>query len=177
MPYMLIWPLLTVRQAIQLTCIAEFSTIVTTVSAQHADFLKLLGATHIFNCNGNAKTIQQAFPSPIALALDTISVGSTQSLAYKVLTTPAPVPSAHLTLVLPAGPALEEKNAGKKVSIKQVYGCSHAFKNLSVPFWKIVGKWIEESKYVPGGLASVPEALDLSRKGVSGVKLVIHPQE
>lgn len=175
---------MTVGQAIQLARIAGFSTIVTTASAQHADLLKSFGATHVFDRNVDAKTIQQAFHSPVALALDAISVASTQLLAYEVLTAPSPVPGAHLALVLPADPALEEKNADNKVSINQVYGSSHTFKDLSVPFWKSVGKWIEEGKYVPnrvqlvsGGLASIPEGLDLSKKGVSGVKLVIHPQE
>jgi NADPH-dependent curcumin reductase CurA len=56
-------------------------------------------------------------------------------------------------------------------------------RDLSVPFWQSIGQWIKDGKFVPnqvqvvGGLAAVPEALDLSRKGVSGVKIVIHPQE
>ncbi|KAH7334807.1 chaperonin 10-like protein [Rhizoctonia solani] len=169
---------------LQLARIAGFSPIVTTASAQHTDFLKSLGATHVFDRNVDAKTIQSAFSTPVSLVVDSISVDSTQSLAYDVLTTPSPVPGAHLALVLPLVDSIKEKNADNKVNVHQVYGRSHTFRDLSVPFWQNVGQWIKDGKFVPnrvrvvkGGLAAVPEALDLSRKGVSGVKIVVHPQE
>ncbi|KAH7334797.1 chaperonin 10-like protein [Rhizoctonia solani] len=169
---------------LQLARIAGFSPIVTTASAQHTDFLKSLGATHVFDRNVDAKTIQSAFSTPVSLVVDSISVDSTQSLAYDVLTTPSPVPGAHLALVLPLVDSLKEKNADSKVTIHEVYGSSHTFRDLSVPFWQSVGQWIKDGKFVPnrvqvvkGGLAAIPEALDLSRKGVSGVKIVIHPHE
>ncbi|CAE6504270.1 unnamed protein product [Rhizoctonia solani] len=170
--------------SIQLARIAGFSPIVTTASAQHTDFLKSLGATHIFDRNVNAKTIQSVFATPVSLAFDAISVAPTQELAYEVLTTPSPAPGAHLALVLQAVDSIKEKNTDNKVTVNQVFGSSHTFRDLSVPFWQTVGQWIKDDKFVPnrvqvvgGGLAAVPEALDLSRKGVSGVKIVIHPQE
>ncbi|KAH7334809.1 chaperonin 10-like protein [Rhizoctonia solani] len=169
---------------LQLARIAGFSPIVTTASAQHTDFLKSLGATHVFDRNVDAKTIQSAFSTPVSLVVDSISVDSTQSLAYDVLTTPSPVPGAHLSLMLPLVDSLKEKNADSKITIHEVYGSSHSCRDLSVPFWQNVGQWIKDGKFVPnrvrvvkGGLAAVPEALDLSRKGVSGVKIVVHPQE
>ncbi|CUA67073.1 hypothetical protein RSOLAG22IIIB_02991 [Rhizoctonia solani] len=170
--------------AIQLARIAGFSPIVTTASAQHTDFLKSIGATHIFDRNVDAKTIQSFFSTPVSLALDAVSVESTQRLAYDVLTTPSPAPKAYLALVLPLIDSLKEKNADNKVTVNQIYGSSHAFRDLAVPFWQSIGQWIKDGKFVPnrvqlvkGGLAAVLEALDLSRKGVSGVKLVIRPQE
>ncbi|CAE6444731.1 unnamed protein product [Rhizoctonia solani] len=170
---------------IQLARIAGFSPIVTTASAQHADMLESLGATHVFNRNNvDAKTIQSAFPTPVSLVLDSISVASTQSLAFDVLTIPSPVPGAHLALVLPLIDSIKERNVDNKVTVHQIYGSSHRFRELGVPFWQNVGQWIKDGKFVPnrvqvvkGGLAALPEALDLSRKGVSGVKIVIHPQE
>jgi NADPH:quinone reductase-like Zn-dependent oxidoreductase len=170
-------------QAIQLARIAGFSPIVTTASVDHEAFLKSLGATRIFDRNVDAKTIQSAFSSPVALAVDAISVGSTQELAYEVLTTPSPVPSAHLALVRPLTDSVKEKNSGNKATVHNVLGISHNDRDLSVPFWQNVGQWIKDGKFVPnrvqvvGGLATLPEALDVSRKGVSGVKIVIHPQE
>ncbi|CEL52637.1 Zinc-type alcohol dehydrogenase-like protein C2E1P3,01 OS=Schizosaccharomyces pombe (strain 972 / ATCC 24843) GN=SPAC2E1P3.01 PE=3 SV=1 [Rhizoctonia solani AG-1 IB] len=169
--------------AVQLARIAGFSPIVTTASATHKDFLKSLGATRIFDRNVDAKTIQSAFSSPVALAIDAISADSTQELAYEVLTTPSPVSSAHLALVLPPADSVKEKNSGNQVTVHNVFGSSHMFRDLSVPFWQNVGQWIKDGKFVPnrvqvaGGLAALPEALDASRKGVSGVKIVIHPQE
>ncbi|CCO33892.1 Protein TOXD OS=Cochliobolus carbonum GN=TOXD PE=3 SV=1 [Rhizoctonia solani AG-1 IB] len=169
--------------AIQLARIAGFSPIATTASAKHEDFLKSLGATNIFDRNVDAKTVQSAFPSPVALVVDAISASSTQELAYEVLTTPSPVPGAHLALVLPLADSVKEKNSGNQVTVHSVLGISHMLRDLSVPFWQSIGQWIKDGKFVPnqvqvvGGLAAVPEALDLSRKGVSGVKIVIHPQE
>ncbi|CAE6444947.1 unnamed protein product [Rhizoctonia solani] len=169
---------------IQLARIAGFSPIVTTASAQHTDFLKSLGATHVFDRSVDAKTIQSAFSTPVSLVLDAISAAPTQSLALNVLTTPSLVPGAHLAVVLPLADWVKENNPGDKVTVHNVFGSSHNFRDLSVPFWQNVGRWIKDGKFVPnrvqvvkGGLAALPEALDLSRKGVSGVKIVIHPQE
>ncbi|ELU42014.1 alcohol dehydrogenase [Rhizoctonia solani AG-1 IA] len=171
-------------QAIQLARIAGFSPIVTTASAQHNDFLKSLGATHVFGRDVDAKTIQSSFSMPVALVLDSISQASTQELGFKVLTTPSPVQGAHLATVLPPDDSVKEKNSGDKITVHNIFGSSHQFRDLSVPFWQTVGQWIKDEKFVPnrvqvvkGGLAAVPEAIDLSRKGVSGVKIVIHPQE
>lgn len=169
--------------AIQLARIAGMSPIVTTSSARHAQYLKSLGATYVFDRNVDVKTIQMAFPRPVALAYDAISTQSTQSLAFGVLTTPAPAPGAHLAVVLPLDQSIKKKNADGKVSVNEVWGASQMFRELSVPFWHIVGQWIKEGRYQPnrvqlvnGGLAGIPKAFDLSRQGVSGVKIVIRPQ-
>ncbi|KAF8705408.1 Alcohol dehydrogenase GroES-like domain, partial [Rhizoctonia solani] len=170
--------------AIQLARIAGFSPIATTASAQHNDFLKSLGATHVFDRDVDAKTAQSAFSTPVALVVDSISQASTQELGFEVLTTPSPVQGAHLAIVNLPADSVKEKNSGNKVTVHSIFGSSHRFRDLSVPFWQRVGQWIKDERFVPnrvqvvkGGLAAVPEALDLSRKGVSGVKVVIRPQE
>ncbi|KAF8608404.1 GroES-like protein [Ceratobasidium sp. AG-I] len=168
--------------AIQLARIAGFTPIVTTASAQHTEFLRSLGATHVFDRNVSVRTIQETFPTPVALAFDTISAASTQQLAFDILTIPSNATSAHLSLVLGLEPAVAEKNVDNKVLVHSVVASPHLFKNLGVLLYKSLGKWVEEGKFVPnrvhlleGGLAAIPEALDLSRKGVSGVKIVVRP--
>ncbi|CUA66954.1 hypothetical protein RSOLAG22IIIB_02862 [Rhizoctonia solani] len=170
--------------AIQFARLAGFSTIVTTASSHHADFLKSLGATHIFDRNVDAKTIQSAFATPVSFVFDTISAESTQLFAFDVLTTPSPVPGARISLVFTPADSLKEKNSGDKVDVDMVLGSAHMFKDFSVPFWRKIEEWIRSGEIAPnriqlvnGGLARVPEALDLSRKGVSGVKIVVRPQE
>ncbi|EUC62411.1 zinc type alcohol dehydrogenase, putative, partial [Rhizoctonia solani AG-3 Rhs1AP] len=172
------------KSGIQLARIAGFSPIVTTASTKHTDLLKSLGATHVFDRDVDTKTIQSVFSTPVSLVVDSISTASTQSLAFDVLTTPSPIPGAHLAVVLPLVDSIKKKNADNKVTVRLVYGSSHTFRDLSVPFWQNVGKWIKDGRLVPnrvqvvkGGLAAIPEALELSRKGVSGVKLVILLQE
>ncbi|CAE6472254.1 unnamed protein product [Rhizoctonia solani] len=143
-----------------------------------------LGATHVFDRDVHTKTIQSVFSTPVSLVVDSISTASTQSLAFDVLTTPSSIPGAHLAVVLPLVDSIKKKNADNKVTVRLVYGSSHTFRDLSVPFWQSVGKWIKDGRLVPnrvqvmkGGLAAIPEALELSREGVSGVKLVILLQE
>jgi NADPH:quinone reductase-like Zn-dependent oxidoreductase len=144
----------------------------------------LLGASHVFDRDANVETIQSAFPTPVDLVFDTISIDSTQSLAFDVLTTPSPVPGARLSIVLNPVDSLKKKNAEDKIVVDEIFGSSQMFRDLSVPFWKKIAQWIEQGKLVPnpvqlvnGGLAGIPAALDLSRKGVSGVKLVVRPWE
>ncbi|CAE6481068.1 hypothetical protein ACGC1H_005209 [Rhizoctonia solani] len=170
--------------AIQFARLAGFSPIVTTASSHHADLLKSLGATHLFDRDVDVKTIQSVFTTPVSFVLDTISVESTQLLAFDILTTPSPVPGARLSLLLAPVESLKEKNSGDKVIVDQVFGSSYMFRDLSVPFWQKVEEWTKKGEIVPnrvqlvnGGLAGIPEALDLSRKGVSGVKIVVRPQE
>ncbi|QRV92669.1 Zinc-binding dehydrogenase [Ceratobasidium sp. AG-Ba] len=167
------------QYAIQLARIAGFAPILTTASNAHTSLLKSLGATHIFDRNTEAKTIQAASSSPITFAVDTISIPSTQALALEVLP-----PDSHLSLVLPLDESLKPKATESKLIIHDVYGSSHAFKDMSIPMWQALNAWITQGKIVPndvqvvpGGLAGVPQALEMSKKGVSGVKLVVHPQE
>ncbi|CUA71688.1 hypothetical protein RSOLAG22IIIB_04734 [Rhizoctonia solani] len=170
--------------AIQFARLAGFSTIVTTASSQHADFLKSLGATHLFDRNVDVKTIQSAFETPVSFVFDTVGTETTQLLAFDVLTTPSLVPGARLSLLLTPVDSLKEKNSGDKVNVDHVFGSSYVFRDLSIPFWQKIEEWVKNGEIVPnrvqlvnGGLAGVPEALDLSRKGVSGVKIVVRPQE
>ncbi|QRV98332.1 Zinc-binding dehydrogenase [Ceratobasidium sp. AG-Ba] len=167
---------------IQLARIAGFSPIVTTASSQHTELLKSFGATHVFDRNVDVKTLQEAFGGPVTLVYDGISVPPTQKLAVEVLKTFG-APGAHLAVVMPLDASLQSELEGK-ATVNQVWGSSHLYKDLSVPYWNILGRWIEEGKIVPnrvevvkGGLNGIPEALDRSRKGVSGVKLIVHPQE
>ncbi|GAB1526957.1 hypothetical protein RhiTH_010131 [Rhizoctonia solani] len=169
---------------IQLARIAGFSPIVTTASAQHANFLRSLGATRVFDRNVDTTTVQSAFPTPVSLVLDSISIAATQEFAFEVLITQSLVPDAHIVLMLPPTNSLKEKISGEKVAVHTAYGSSHRFKDLTMPFWRNIEQWIKDGKFVPnrvqvvkGGLAALPEAIDISRKGLSCVKIVIHSQE
>ncbi|KAG8732446.1 hypothetical protein FRC10_000916 [Ceratobasidium sp. 414] len=165
------------QYAIQMARIAGFSPIVTTASEQHTEFLKSLGATHIFDREADAKTLQSAFTEPVSLVLDAISAPATQSVAFEVLTTPTPVLGAHLAVVLSLQEELKMKNealGSKSIVVNEVW----------VPFWRTLEHWVKSGDFipnrvqvVPGGLEGVMEGLELSKRGVSGVKLVIHPQD
>lgn len=178
--------------AIQLARIAGFSPIVTTSSKAHAESLKALGATHVFERTVSAESIHEVIEAsghPLKLVIDDVSTPETQPFAFKLLTTQPNPPSDGLCLpiVLPLSKGLEALNKARvqgPIDVIITNGLSHELPEFNAPFYAIAGKWLEEGKLVPaqvqiveGGLASVPQALDIIANGVSGIKLVIRPQE
>ncbi|KAG9085794.1 hypothetical protein FRC06_003444 [Ceratobasidium sp. 370] len=180
------------RSVIQLAHVAGFSPIITTSSKPHAGALKSFGATHVFERTVSAETIHsvlQAGGHTLPLVVDAVSTPETQVFAFKLLTNqPNPPPQGlQLQLVLPLSDellALNKARAEGPIKADIVFGSAHIFKELCAPFYGVAEKWLEEGKLAPaevqiveGGLGGVSEALDLIAKGVSGVKLVIRPQE
>ncbi|KAG8681531.1 hypothetical protein FRC08_015573 [Ceratobasidium sp. 394] len=153
--------------------------------------LKSFGATHVFERTVSAETIHsiiQASGHAFPLAVDAVSTPETQVFAFKLLTGQLnPPQDLQLQLVLPlSDELLALNNARPEGPIKayEVFGNARIFKELCAPFYGVAERWLEEGKLVPaevqivrGGLAGVSKALDLIAKGVSGVKLVIRPQE
>ena len=74
---------------IQLAKLSKFSPIITTASLKHTDFLKYLGATHVFDRNlGStelAAEISRVTNKPIQYVFDAISIPSTQQIGIDVL--------------------------------------------------------------------------------------------
>ncbi|KAF8753281.1 GroES-like protein [Rhizoctonia solani] len=127
---------------IQLARIAGFSPIVTTASAQHADFLRSLGATRVFDRNVDTITVQSASPPCLDYSL---------SCTGRTPCTRAPPTDS-----------LNEQNSGETIAVHTAYGSSHRFKDLTMPFWRNIEQWIKDGKFVPnrvqvvkGGLAAL----------------------
>ncbi|KAG8772042.1 hypothetical protein FRC12_003277 [Ceratobasidium sp. 428] len=157
----------------QFARIAGFSTIATTSSSQHTEFLRSLGATHVFDRSVDLKTIQSTIQLPFDRVFDIVGDLPTQSLAVDLLITPSAAPGAHLGGVAPLHASLKDKIEGKATA-HSVFAGSYLDLGLSVPFWQAVAQWLEEGKFVPnrvqvvdGGLSGIVEAFDPSRKGVS----------
>ncbi|KAG8691262.1 hypothetical protein FRC09_011677, partial [Ceratobasidium sp. 395] len=122
---------------IQLARIAGFSPIVTTASEKYTEYLQSLGATRILDRNSDVKTLQSAFVEHVSFVLDAISLPETQSVAFEVLTTPNPVPEAHLAVVLKFQAALKTKNealGSRSVAVNDVWGISHLYRDITIPF-------------------------------------------
>ena len=77
------------KPVIQLAKLSKFSPIITTASLKHTDFLKSLGATHVFDRNlGSAELsaeISKVTNKPIRYVFDAISLPSTQQISIDVL--------------------------------------------------------------------------------------------
>ncbi|KAG9091921.1 hypothetical protein FRC06_000326 [Ceratobasidium sp. 370] len=178
------------RACIQMARIAGFSPIITTASSAHAESLKAIGATHVFERTVSAATIHEVLKAnnkPLKLAVDTVSNAETQLFGLQVLTTQpnAPLGELQLQLVLPPTEELQAQNNALtegRVKAGIVAGVAYKQPELFAPFFNIAEKWLEEGLIVPGtvellkgGLGSVQPGLDRLAKGVSGIKLVVNP--
>lgn len=82
-------------------------------------------------------------------------------------------------------PTEETKNNAAPIKIRLIIGVRVRTKDVSVPFWDTVERWLADGQSIkpnsievlPGGLGAVSEVLDRPRKGTaSGKKLVVKPQ-
>ncbi|KAF8843795.1 GroES-like protein [Paxillus ammoniavirescens] len=168
---------------IQLARLSGFSPIITTASPAHENHLKSLGATHLIDRHASGDqfiaSLNNITKQPIELVYDAISLPETQQAAWAVL-------SHNGTLVLTLQPVVKE-DQGKGRRVVPTYGSPHAQANhaLCEASWSILGKWLQDGvikpldfEILPNGLHGIPEGLQkMKAGGVSGKKLVAHPQE
>ena len=92
---------------IQLARLSGFSPIITTSSSKHADNLKSLGATAVFNrdlsASDLAKEIKKLTNEPIKLVYDSISSSTTQQTGIELL-----APGGQMTVVGPVSVKADE---------------------------------------------------------------------
>lgn len=187
------------QYAIQLACLSGFDTIVTNASSKHAEHLKSLGATHVLDrTTASAEELASAALGGghrLHFLFDAISNDETQLFGVKVLQaaykTSQDAESQKLVSVLGkkdealALAATHEPH----VAVFPVYGIGSypAIRPLAAPFMQALSGehgWIAKGLFKPnkphvveGGLGAINEALALNKKGVSGVKVVVRPQE
>ncbi|KAG5732530.1 Zinc-type alcohol dehydrogenase-like protein C2E1P3.01, partial [Termitomyces sp. T112] len=166
---------------IQFAKLSGFSEIIATASVKHEIFLKSLGATHVLDRNLSTAEldaeIRKLTSKPIEFVYDAVSLPGTQTMGYSILAN-----GGTLILVLPS--------QVKAVEGKNVYTCLGIWtfpftKDLGEHFYASLTELLETGEIkpnrvevVPGGLAGIAGSLKrLELNQVSGVKLVVHPQE
>ncbi|KAG6827872.1 hypothetical protein H0H92_010141 [Tricholoma furcatifolium] len=168
--------------AIQVGKLSGFSPIITTASAsKHDTYLKSLGATHILDrhlsSTALAAEIQKITTAPLEIVFDAVSLADTQATGYSLLAN-----DGSLVTVLPPTVKVEE---GKHVfGVLGIWTFEYS-KDLGAKFYGSLGKLLETGEIKPnrvevvsGGLGGIVDALKrLELDQVSGVKLVVHPQE
>ncbi|CBQ68123.1 related to Zinc-binding oxidoreductase [Sporisorium reilianum SRZ2] len=180
------------QYAIQFARLSGFDHIITTSSASHADHLKQLGATLVLD--RSAATSPADFTSHIPAGsaewvYDSISSPATQLLAVQLL---QHLNGGKVILVTPADEkaTAQAKSDGKpQVELKNILGLgSHpAYRYVSeklaahlggddgyVAQGKIV---LNRTQVIEGGLENIEQALKANKEGVSGVKVVLRPNE
>ncbi|KAG8907066.1 hypothetical protein FRB99_005443 [Tulasnella sp. 403] len=169
--------------AIQFARIAGFTKVISTSSPQHHVYLKSLGATHLFDRNASPEELALA-ATPVDMKPDVEycpivfdAVGTTATAICGAAILSGLSPSNSGLLVSPSvvyDPALPTD-----VEFRGIYALAMALPETSVPYFKALEKWLETGEVQPnrvrvlGNLDNVEQALKMSEKGVSGVKLVM----
>ncbi|KAF8588740.1 GroES-like protein [Ramaria rubella] len=164
--------------AIQLARLSGFSPIVTTASLHNADLVKSLGATHVIDRKADVVAEAKKILTPLPdIVYDAVSE-DTQEQAWNILAS-----NGTLLLVQPGKEVLKNGEDGKKhisfvgnVHIQRELGKS-LYANLTglLQSGKIKPNRVE---VIPGGLGGIVSGLKrMEENKVSGVKLVVRPQE
>ncbi|KAH9921193.1 GroES-like protein [Epithele typhae] len=173
--------------AIQCARMNGFSSIVTTASSKHADWLKSLGATHVIDralseVDTLAELAKFTADTPVTLAFECVEGSVTERLAYQGLSLGGGLVCVN-PMLNPAETFAEVKKDrdGKKV-VKVFAELKLVPENVTVGVeaYKHVSAWLADGSLVPcrvevlpRGLLGIPEGLErLARGVVSGVKLV-----
>jgi len=186
------------QYAIQLARLSGFSKIVTSASPSHKEFLQKIGGENTVVLDRHEAKVEdyvQALDGlPIRTIFDSISDEDTQKLGVQVFQASLNPDSKFLDfdpkLIITGGPndkavALGETSSTKiTISNVMAMGSAPHHRVVSEPLMKNLSKWLENEEFFPnrvqvvkGGLKGLSEALEMNKKGVSGVKVVVKPQE
>ncbi|KZT00934.1 GroES-like protein [Laetiporus sulphureus 93-53] len=172
------------QYVVQLAKLAGFSPIIATASPHNAPLLLSLGATHFLDRHLSTSSLRAEIAkitsAPFEVIFDAVSFPQTQQEAYDIL-----APGGTLVLVLP--PKIKVKPEEQKRVVKvfaSAYVCEQNRALTSSLFKALPGLLEEETikpnpvDLVPGGLGAIADALvRFTNNKVSGVKLVVRPQE
>lgn len=181
------------QYAIQFSKLSGFDHIVTSSSPSHFDYLKTLGATEVLDRSKatSGSDFASVIPSnsTVEFVYDSISSPSTQLLAVEIL---QQLKGGKVIVVMqPDEKAVAAGSAEGKPEVKVVnilgMGSNPDYRYVSEPLAAHVGGedgYVAQGKVVlnrphvvEGGLESVEKALKANKEGVSGVKVVIRPNE
>ncbi|EIM83601.1 GroES-like protein [Stereum hirsutum FP-91666 SS1] len=187
---------------IQMAKLSGFGPIITTASAQHTEYCKFAGATHIIDYH---TTPYSSIPSAVASILspsptasnplkftwDCIGNEETNALCWTMLAPSGTMIVARCApvywpnVVLPAQATGDGRKEGKKAYFSAG--------NVNLPINKVLGENLYANleqmlrdgrvkpnhlEVLPGGLVAIADGLTRIVSGkAAGVKLIVHPQE
>ncbi|TKY90933.1 hypothetical protein EX895_000931 [Sporisorium graminicola] len=181
------------QYVIQFAKLSGFDHIITSSSPSHFDYLKALGADIVLDRSvaTSASDFTSHIPanSPADWVYDSIASPSTQLLAVEILQS---LQGGKAILVLPAdekASAQSEVQGKPKVEVISIrsFGSAPEYRYVSEPLASHLGGengYIATGKIslnrvhlIEGGLKNIEQALKANKDGVSGVKVVIRPNE
>ncbi|KAJ3720290.1 chaperonin 10-like protein [Lentinula guzmanii] len=172
--------------AIQIYKYLGFSTIITYASLKHSDYLKSLGATHVIDrTQVSISTLFDSVKTITSLPIKNVYVASimvegAMEAGYACL--------AHGGQMATASPAPPKPDDAEATG-RKIYGVFASVniepnKEFGKELWKNLPRLVKEGIIKPNriemltGLTAVPDALPrFMNGGVSGVKLIVNPQD
>lgn len=181
------------QYTIQLARLSGFH-IVTNASPAHTDSLKKLGAAVVLDRHTATPQdyVKALDGKPLVGVSDSVSLEDSQQLGVKIIKEyhATTKDSAKVNMTTNLSPKEDAKKAGEEatpvIEIRAILGIGHKdpVRPLYEKFVVAVSSWLERGQYfpnkpqvIPGGLKGVQEALQTNKKGVSGVKVIVRPQE
>ncbi|KAJ7437438.1 GroES-like protein [Mycena galericulata] len=179
---------------LQLARLSGFYPIITTASGHHHDHLRSLGATHVLDRNltptNLSEKIRGITDERVETLYDAISTEETQQIGYSLLAEDGLLLAvdAHLG-EFTQEEAQDSVKPTKAVTRRTIYVRGVAFDpdtcDLAVELYKRLPEMLingsikpNRVEVLPGGLHAIVGGLErLERGDVSGVKLVVRPQE
>ncbi|TCD60724.1 hypothetical protein EIP91_009630 [Steccherinum ochraceum] len=171
------------QAVIQYAKLSGFYPIITTVSPSNNDLVTSFGATHPLDRNKPLSTLAHSIKAitskPLTIIYDAIALSDTQNAAYQIL-----AEGGTLIIVL-LKTAVKEEDRVQGKEIVTPLGCAPIQDAFGKEIYAHLTSYLQNRdikpnriQYISGGLASIPDALDLLRKNkVSGKKLVVRPPE
>lgn len=172
------------QQAIQFAKMSGFSPIITTASLSNEAYLKTLGATHVLSRTLPPAELDAAVrgitEQPVRHGYDAFGLAETQNVLYD--------------LVAPGGDLVVSRNIYVTEARLRSGGkyVARVFADVQCPPQQEVGRSLyahltemlaagdikpNRFEVLPDGLASVPEGMQKLKAGLSGLKLIVRPQE
>lgn len=179
------------QYAVQLAKISGYDCVITNSSSAHVDDIRSLGANIVLDRSTASVADYKIAVGGLdsILVFDAISIDETQELGVEILQS---LSGGDLVTLLPTSVEpvpIKYPDPSRPVTIKRVMGIGSLpeLRYLSEPLMKSLGGedgWLATGLFkpnnievVPGGLAAIETALAKSKKGVSGVKLIVRPFE
>lgn len=181
------------QYTIQLARLAGFH-VVTSASKKHSDWLKKLGAAVVLDrTSATTKEYVEALSGkPLAGVSDAVSLEDSQALAVEIVKQYNAATNGTETLVIttnlqPNEASVQAAAESKPpIEFRSILGIGHGpeLRPQAEQFVVAVSDWLKggvffpnKPEVTPGGLRGVPAALKKNEEGVSGIKVIVRPNE
>ncbi|KAG6827648.1 hypothetical protein H0H93_015452, partial [Arthromyces matolae] len=166
---------------LQFAKLSGFSPVITTASLKHSSFLKELGATHVLDRNLSTSSLSTSIhkitSEPLDFVYDAVSLPETQATGYSLL-------AKGGTLILVNRSQIQPVEGKHVFTVIGIWTYPYT-KDLGALFYAHLTELLENGiirpnrvEILPGGLGGIVDGLKKLENGqVSGVKLVVRPQE